>query len=73
MRNWDAFLEFQSTLTRSCQKSLFPCAFDVVDFGLFFVYLLVSLLGPIHRPLHLSGVSLQSSDTIVEMSLRPDF
>ena len=56
---------------------LFPCAFDVfilivIHVGLFFFCSSTVSLGPFHRQLHLSGVSLQSSDNIVEMFLRPD-
>ena len=44
----------------------------VIYVRLFFYHSSTVSLGPFHRPLHLSGVSLQSSDNIVEMFLRPD-
>ena len=75
---WDAFSN-SINIDRLRQKFLFLCAFDVlilvvIYFALFFFYPSTgsSLLRAIHRPLHLSGVSLQSSDIIVEMFLRPD-
>ena len=75
---WDAFSN-SINIDRLRQKFLFLCASDVlilvvIYFGLFFFYPSTgsSLLRAIHRPLHLSGVSLQSCDIIVEMFLRPD-